>query len=111
MKAALNVVASFSVLDGWWVEGHLERVTGCAIGDEGTTGDLELEVAMLYDKLERELLPMYYGKPQPYAEVMRMAIALNGSFFNTQCMLRQYVVNSYSHRAELLMHRVAAVRV
>jgi len=110
MKAALNGVPSFSVLDGWWVEGHIEGVTGWAIGDEGTTGDLELEVAMLYDKLERELLPMYYGKPQRYAEVMRMAIALNGSFFNTQRMLRQYVVNAYSHRAELPVHPVAAVR-
>src|SRR5437588_12779360 len=49
MKAALNGVPSFSVLDGWWVEGHIEGVTGWAIGDEGTTGDLELEVAMLYD--------------------------------------------------------------
>jgi len=110
MKAALNGVPSFSVLDGWWVEGHIEGVTGWAIGDEGTTGDLELEVAMLYDKLERELLPMYYGKPQRYAEVMRMSIALNGSFFNTQRMLRQYVVNAYSHRAELPVHPVAAVR-
>ncbi|MBV8207989.1 MAG: alpha-glucan family phosphorylase [Acidobacteria bacterium] len=96
MKAALNGVPSFSVLDGWWVEGHIEGITGWSIGDEDA--DDRQEAAMLYDKLEREILPMFYGRPQRYTEIMRSAIALNGSFFNTQRMVRQYVSNAYMHR-------------
>lgn len=100
MKAALNGVPSFSVLDGWWVEGHIEGITGWAIGDEDApiNNDDREEVAALYGKLEREILPMFYGRPQRYTEIMRSAIALNGSFFNTQRMVRQYVSNAYTHR-------------
>jgi starch phosphorylase len=97
MKAALNGVPSLSVLDGWWVEGHVEHVTGWAIGDDFTNpGDYSQDAASLYDKLERIILPLYYGKPEAYAKVRRSAIALNGSFFNTQRMVSQYVTNAYS---------------
>ena len=34
MKAALNGVPSLSVMDGWWIEGHVEGVTGWAIESE-----------------------------------------------------------------------------
>ncbi len=96
MKAALNGVPSLSVLDGWWVEGHLEGVTGWAFGEaEGCEPDTPDEVASLYDKLERVILPLYYDKPLEYAKVMRNAIALNGAFFNTQRMLLQYLTNAY----------------
>jgi starch phosphorylase len=94
MKAALNGVPSFSVLDGWWIEGHLEGVTGWSI-DGGDDGE-EAEAASMYDKLERIMLPMYYNEPDRYADIMRSAIALNGSFFNTQRMLVQYVFNAYN---------------
>ena len=98
MKAALNGVPSLSVLDGWWIEGHIEGITGWAIGDEGEDenegGDAEAE--SLYDKLEKVILPMYYEQPEEYAKVMRSAIALNGTFFNTQRMVMQYVFNAYS---------------
>ena len=33
MKAALNGVPSLSILDGWWIEGCIEGVTGWAIED------------------------------------------------------------------------------
>ncbi len=98
MKAAMNGVPSFSVLDGWWVEGHLEGVTGWSIGDSEPTGDASAEVRELYDKLEHEILPLYYGGRQRYVEVMRSSIALNGSFFNTQRMVQQYVSNAYMLR-------------
>ncbi len=100
MKAALNGVPSLSVLDGWWVEGHLEGLTGWAIGDQEVARDATVEAASLYDKLEREVVPMFYGRPQRYTEVMRWAIALNGSFFNTQRMLQQYVANAYHRNGE-----------
>ncbi len=101
MKAAMNGVPSFSVVDGWWAEGHIEGVTGWAIGSSEVAEDPSLEMAALYDKLEREIVPMFYGRPSRYTEVMRFAIALNGSFFNTQRMLLQYIANAYKMQSEM----------
>jgi starch phosphorylase len=96
MKAVLNGVPSLSVLDGWWVEGHVEGKTGWAIGNGGNEpADAVAEANSLYDKLESAVLPLYYGQPNAYASVMRYAISLNGSFFNTQRMVRQYLLNAY----------------
>jgi starch phosphorylase len=99
MKAALNGVPSLSVLDGWWIEGCLEGVTGWAIGrDEDIPRAALEESASLYQKLESAIVPIYYGRPYAYAEVMRSAISVNGSFFNTHRMLDQYVNNAYFPR-------------
>jgi starch phosphorylase len=95
MKAALNGVPSLSVLDGWWIEGHVEGATGWAIGSDVEAADDSQESASMYDKLELIVMPMFYGNPSAYVEVMRSAIALNGSFFNTQRMVSQYVSNAY----------------
>jgi starch phosphorylase len=96
MKAALNGVPSLSILDGWWIEGHVEGVTGWAIGDRSDAGiDLAEEANSLYDKLEHVVLPLFYGKPDAYAEIRRSTIALNGSFFHTQRMVLQYLRNAY----------------
>lgn len=101
MKAALNGVPSLSVLDGWWLEGHVEGVTGWSIGRGGELPeDGASEAESLYDKLELIILPLFYGRPTAFAEVMRSAIALNGSFFNTQRMLSQYVANVYFPESE-----------
>ncbi len=102
MKAALNGVPSFSVLDGWWIEGCHEGTTGWGIG--GTRErprDPSGDATDLYDKLERLILPMFYGLPYAYAEVMRNAIAVNGSYFNTQRMVLQYAYNAYFVEAPL----------
>jgi starch phosphorylase len=97
MKAALNGVPSFSVLDGWWVEGHIEGVTGWSIGDaDDAQNDSVAEAAALYDKLETVILPLFYKEAEKFTQVMRSAIALNGSFFNTQRMIWQYVKNAYA---------------
>ena len=97
MKAALNGVPSLSVLDGWWVEGHVEGVTGWSIGDaDQSENDSAAEAASLYEKLERVVLPLYYKEPDQFAQVMRSAIALNGSFFNTERMVSQYVRRAYA---------------
>ena len=108
MKAALNGVPSFSVLDGWWVEGHVEGVTGWSIGSPDPAGDPARDAVDLYIKLERVILPLFYGLPFAYAEVMRSAIALNGSFFNTQRMVRQYVHNAYFPGGMPLVPKVPA---
>jgi starch phosphorylase len=96
MKAALNGVPSLSVLDGWWIEGCLEGTTGWAIGgDAALPMDPSTDIPELYYKLERVVLPMFYGMPHRWAEVQRNAIAVNGSFFNTQRMVMQYLQNAY----------------
>jgi starch phosphorylase len=101
MKAALNGVPSLSVLDGWWIEGHIEGVTGWAIGDANSgDGDLEAEVASLYDKFEHVILPLFYKEPDKFTRVMRSAIEINGSFFNTQRMMFQYIRNAYATTAD-----------
>jgi starch phosphorylase len=96
MKAALNGVPSLSVLDGWWIEGHVEGVTGWAIGeDDDLPVDPSEDINELYYKLERIILPLFYAMPHRFGEVMRSAIAINGSFFNTQRMVSQYLHNAY----------------
>jgi starch phosphorylase len=96
MKAALNGVPSFSVLDGWWIEGHVQGVTGWAIGGGWREqSDSPKEAESLYETLEFSIVPMFYDRPDDYAKLMRYAIALNGSFFNSQRMLSQYVHNAY----------------
>jgi starch phosphorylase len=101
MKAALNGVPSLSILDGWWVEGCLEGVTGWAIGtDGGLPGDPVFEATDLYNKLEHVIAPLFYARPLAFAEVMRAAIALNGSYYNAQRMLAQYLLDAYPSSAE-----------
>jgi starch phosphorylase len=97
MKAALNGVPSLSILDGWWIEGCVEGATGWAIGkEEDLPEDHGAEAASLYDKLEKVIVPLFYRHPEGFAEVMRYTIALNGSFFNTERMMDQYLSNAYS---------------
>ena len=88
MKAAFNGVPSLSVLDGWWIEGCLEGVTGWAIDDAAT----------LYDKLEHVVLPLYYGysdDPSGWVKVMKGAIGKNAAYFNSHRMMRRYATESY----------------
>jgi starch phosphorylase len=110
MKAALNGVPSLSVLDGWWIEGHAEGATGWAIGAESDQAEeLSDETASLYDKLEHTILPMFYGRPLRFTEIMRSTISLNGSFFNSQRMISQYVANAYFPETQRPAVRAASV--
>jgi starch phosphorylase len=100
MKAALNGVPSLSVLDGWWVEGCIEGVTGWAIGHDGPDtvafGSAPTEHAMsLYDTLEKKVLPLYYGERKQWLAVMKGAIAKNAFFFNSHRMMRRYATEAY----------------
>jgi len=99
MKAALNGVPSFSILDGWWIEGCIEGKTGWSIGqDDHATEDerdTERDAIALYDKLENTVIPLFYNQPEQFRDMMSHCIALNGSFFNTQRMVQQYVLKAY----------------
>lgn len=96
MKAVMNGVPSFSVLDGWWIEGHIEGVTGWSIGNHWSQPDHPSDEAnSLYEKLEKIIVPLFYGRPEEYDRIMRSTIAINGSFFNAQRMIYQYLRNAY----------------
>jgi starch phosphorylase len=92
MKAALNGVPSLSILDGWWMEGCLEGYTGWAIED-GVDDTAEAE--HLYEKLEKAVVPLYLKAPAAWGNLMRTTVAYNGSFFNTNRMVKQYIRNAY----------------
>jgi len=96
MKAALNAVPSLSVLDGWWIEGHVEGITGWSIGGGWESeSDPSMEIDSLYEKLENAIVPVFYRNKDVYARIMRLSITLNGSFFNAQRMMFQYLKNAY----------------
>lgn len=96
MKAAHNGVPSLSVLDGWWLEGHIEGVTGWSFGAKSVaSGNDQREAQEIYDKLENIILPLYYEAREKWIDVMRFSMAFNASFFNTQRMVQQYVLNAY----------------
>jgi starch phosphorylase len=92
MKAALNGVPSLSILDGWWIEGCIEGVTGWAIEDGANDQE---EAGSLYDKLENVVVPLYRDAPEKWARLMRNTLAFNGSYFNTNRMVKQYTRNAY----------------
>jgi len=99
MKAAINGVPSLSILDGWWIEGCIEGVTGWAISNpeqsKAVASTSTSEAEILYSKLENIILPMYYHNRDAYIDVMKNTIAINGSFFNTERMISQYVTKAY----------------
>jgi starch phosphorylase len=104
MKAAVNGVPSLSVLDGWWIEGCVEGVTGWAIGTDRWAGQVETgsratidaaDAVELRRVLGEVIAPMFYNAPDDYAVVQRSAIALNGSFFTTQRMVTEYAERAY----------------
>ena len=92
MKAALNGVPSLSILDGWWIEGCIEGVTGWAIEDGANDAE---EAVALYNKLEKAVVPLYRDVPEKWAHLMRTTLAFNGSYFNTNRMVKQYTRNAY----------------
>ncbi|ALC16613.1 alpha-glucan phosphorylase [Desulfuromonas soudanensis] len=100
MKAALNGVPNFSVLDGWWIEGHIEGVTGWSIGPPPADSILsenrgEEDADDLYKKLESVILPLYYQDRPGWIRVMKNAIGKNAYYFNTHVMMRRYVTEAY----------------
>jgi starch phosphorylase len=94
MKAAVNGVPSLSVLDGWWLEGCIEGVTGWSIGNEDSSHDAQ----SLYDKLQNVVLPLFYAdNPTGWTRVMKGAISKNASYFNSHRMMRRYGTEAYLH--------------
>ena len=98
MKAAHNGVPSLSILDGWWIEGCIENITGWSIGAIDSNPDSDREDAnSLYDKLENIILSRFYNERAQWVNNMRYAISINASFFNTHRMVTQYIVSAYAY--------------
>ena len=100
MKAAHNGVPSFSTLDGWWIEGHLEGVTGWSIGfgepaNAAPDFAARQDAGELYNKLKAVIAPMFYHDRERWIDLMRHSIAFNASHFNTHRMVQQYATNAY----------------
>ncbi|MCA9470144.1 MAG: alpha-glucan family phosphorylase, partial [Nitrospira sp.] len=100
MKAAHNGIPNFSVLDGWWIEGHIEGITGWSIGpatiNQTNPEEMAHEDAVdLYQKLRNVIVPMFYQDRDRWIDMMRQSIAFNASFFNTHRMVQQYAANAY----------------
>lgn len=96
MKASHNGVPNFSVLDGWWIEGHIEGYTGWAIGPSADVpADPDRDADDLYYKLETIILPTYYSEKRLWIRIMQNAIGKNAYYFNTHRMMRRYVTEAY----------------
>jgi starch phosphorylase len=93
MKAALNGVPNLSVLDGWWLEGHIEGITGWAIGN-GEGGRTGPDADSLYEKLEGVVLPLYADRNR-WIAVMKGAISRNASIFHSHRTMRRYAAEAY----------------
>ena len=94
MKAAFNGVPQLSVLDGWWVEGCIEGVTGWAIGDDHESANGE-DAESLYLKLEEKVLPLWHSDRARWIALMKSVISKNAAYFTSHRMLRRYAIEAY----------------
>ena len=105
MKAAMNGVLNFSVLDGWWCEGY-NGSNGWTIGDETAQYSSYEEqdaadAASLYDTLENKIIPLYYSKdgfedlPHGWIEKIKESIRTLAPQFSTRRMLTEYMTQAY----------------
>lgn len=94
MKAAFNGVPSLSVLDGWWLEGCIENVTGWAVGCAEMTCEAD-DQRDFYNKLENKVLPIYYTDRAGWIRIMKNVISKNASVFNSHRMIRRYATEAY----------------
>lgn len=100
MKAAHNGVLNFSVLDGWWIEGWIENLSGWAIGphpkeDIDDPVCFQKEFEDLYNKLEYVITPTYYDRRDEWIGLMKNSIGKIAYYFNSHRMMRRYVTEAY----------------
>src|SRR5208283_3304394 len=100
MKAAHNGVVNFSVLDGWWIEGCVEGLTGWAIGPPSdqplsVQERRKREIGDLYNKLEYIIIPRFYHERDGWIDMMRNSIGKVAYYFNTHRMMRKYATDAY----------------
>ncbi|MGH2635591.1 MAG: alpha-glucan family phosphorylase [Actinomycetota bacterium] len=104
MKAALNGGLNLSVPDGWWAEAY-DGANGWGVGDGTTWEDPEAQddhdAAVLFDLIERELLPMFHdrdgrGVPRDWVAKVKHSLRVLGPRFGADRMLREYLERVYA---------------
>ncbi|ASJ08788.1 alpha-glucan phosphorylase [Thermococcus siculi] len=99
MKAGLNGVLNASIFDGWWVEGYNGK-NGWVIGEESTEPETEADdpkdAQALYELLEREIVPTYYGNRERWIYMMKESIKSIAPRFSTHRMVKEYMDRFYS---------------
>ncbi len=100
MKAAHNGGINFSVLDGWWIEGWIENLTGWAIGSHSTENVddqdyVTKEAEDIYNKIEYVIAPMFYDRHDEWIGMMKNSIGKIAYYFNSHRMMRRYVIDAY----------------
>jgi len=100
MKAAHNGVINFSILDGWWIEGCIEGVTGWGIGPHpselvSVEERRKRELNDLYSKLEYLIVPTFYKNRDAWITLMKNSIAKLAYYFQTQGVLKRYITEAY----------------
>ncbi|RME88861.1 MAG: alpha-glucan family phosphorylase [Anaerolineae bacterium] len=105
MKAALNGVLNFSILDGWWREAYNGH-NGWAIGDDRDPDPESVEeqdradALSLYETLENEIIPLYYDRdahdlPLKWVERVKESMRTVAPHFSTRRMLKEYIERLY----------------
>jgi len=100
MKAAHNGVINFGVLDGWWIEGWIEGITGWAIGPQPNENvsmeeDRRRELYDLYNKLENIIIPTFYSSRGYWIKMMKNSIGKIAYYFNTHRVVQRYATEAY----------------
>ncbi len=94
MKAAMNGVLNFSILDGWWPEACQHGVNGWQFGDGFESDDVEKQDAhdrdALYQVLTEAVIPTYYDDRDKWIEMMRQSIQSTREYFAVKRMLEEY---------------------
>jgi starch phosphorylase len=92
MKAAMNGVLNFSVLDGWWPEGCVHGENGWHIGGgyEGEDSD-QNDAESLYETLSGEIIPTFYNNREKWIDMMAKSIEMSHNGFSDARMLDDYI--------------------
>ena len=88
MKAALNGVPNFSVIDGWWAEGCKDNENGWAIGSPDSCNDIA-DAESLYFKLENQIINTFYNDKIKWTQIMKNSIK-TGVDFTAHRMVNDY---------------------
>ncbi|HZU27025.1 MAG TPA: alpha-glucan family phosphorylase [Bryobacteraceae bacterium] len=101
MKAGINGVLNFSILDGWFDEAF-EISGGWAIGDrEPYSEDQdEIHARAIYSTLENEIIPTFYDRreenvPEEWVRRMKQSLMNLSPRFNCQRMVGEYLSQLY----------------
>jgi starch phosphorylase len=104
MKAGVNGVPNFSILDGWWLEGFNGKN---GWGLEGSTTGTQAEqdaadASRMYETLEHEIIPLYYDKgsdsiPHGWVQVVKESIKSVIPGFSGERMVGGYISQLYSN--------------